>query len=132
MQAGYSISASGDIVVEAPRAHGQSFVGQFGSNGGAHSAPGGTVTSFFSRHSVLSEGPGQHAVPVPFLSLSGGSNDGGQTGTQPATHMIEALPPVEVTNPVLANLELANSLDPRRHKRTDSKLSSLSIGSLHR
>lgn len=47
----------------------------------------------------------------------------------------EALPPVDgsVANPVLAGLELAFSMDPRRHRRTDSKLSSLSItGSLHK
>lgn len=89
------------------------------------------MNTLFHRSSSVSGGVGRNSLPVQFLSISGGPGDS-LIGANPALHAVEALPPVEVTNPVLANLELANSLDPRRHRRTDSKLSNLSIGSLHR
>lgn len=89
------------------------------------------MNSLFHRTSSVSGGTGQSSLPIQLVSLSGGTSDG-MNGSHPALHAVDALPPVEVTNPVLANLELANSLDPRRHRRTDSKLSNLSIGSLQR
>lgn len=68
-------------------------------------------------------------------SLQGGLQSGLSGSLTGASQgLVGAVPPVEglVTNPVLANLEAAFASDPRRHRRNDSKLSSLSIGSLHR
>lgn len=143
------------------RASGNSLISGTGSLPVAtHSATGGlfgrnSVTSLTGTAS----GPaalGMSALPGGFVSMTAEAGDGGSsprasmlqaalhgpagsltggslTGTV-ASGAGEAVPPVEgfVTNPVLANLELAFSQDPRRHRRKDSQLSSLSIGSLHR
>jgi hypothetical protein len=90
-----------------------------GGAAGAHSLaslPGGAV----HLHEPGSGSCVGTGTPTTASSLAGGGHD--------------AVPPVEgfggVPNPVLANLERAFSQDPRRHRRTDSKLSSHSISSL--
>jgi hypothetical protein len=144
------------------RASGTSLMGGTGSLPGAVHSTTGSLFGRNSVTSITGTGSGQAALgmsslPGGFISLTGDSGDGG-SGTLRASMLHaglhgpggsltggsltgtglsgagEAVPPVEgfVTNPVLANLELAFSQDPRRHRRKDSQLSSLSIGSLHR
>lgn len=88
---------------------------------------GGRISALFHRNSGVQGNLSHTSLPLNMLSMSG---DG--TSNNSGLHSMEILPPVEVTNPVLANLELANSLDPRRHRRNDSKLSDLSLGSLRK
>ncbi|KAF6253363.1 hypothetical protein COO60DRAFT_1547131 [Scenedesmus sp. NREL 46B-D3] len=142
------------------RASGTSLMGGAGSSLGAAHSTAGSLFGRNSVASLTGAASGQgalgmSALPGGFISLTRESGDGGSPralmlhaalqgpggsltgGSLTSTGLGvagEAVPPVEgfVTNPVLANLELAFSVDPRRHRRKDSQLSSLSIGSLQR
>eukprot|EP00879_Flechtneria_rotunda_P010836 GHRR01011325.1.p1 GENE.GHRR01011325.1~~GHRR01011325.1.p1 ORF type:complete len:1369 (+),score=416.83 GHRR01011325.1:1346-5452(+) len=158
-QAGYSISASGDIILTPQH---QSFAALSSQSGTARrSVSGGVLGALFNRSSLASSLTGGHhnarhsftslmgghyvqpltppgsvpgAVGHLATELQGGSRPSSISGGNGFLVLSEAVPPVEglVTNPVISNLELAFSQDPRRHRQKDSWLSTLSVSGLQR
>lgn len=136
-QAGYSISASGDIMAShrqpslagsqsglGPRSTAGSMMGALKALGQRQSSHIGSGLS--TPTGSLPYGLGSERVSLPLSTADGASS--------PLPHgESSAVPPVDlVTNPVVANLEAAFNQDPRRHRRNDSRLSTMSIGSLSR